>query len=79
MGWVTGLAVYAVIWWLVVFMVLPWGNRSLDSEDVAKGHASSAPRKPRLLLKVAVTTAIATVVWVIFYLVAESGLVSFRA
>jgi len=33
-GWVTGLAVYAVIWWLVVFMVLPWGNRPLDPEDV---------------------------------------------
>ena len=79
MGWVTGLAVYAVIWWLVVFMVLPWGTRSLDSEDVAKGHASSAPRKPRLLLKMAVTTVIATVLWSVFYLVAESGLVSFRA
>ena len=25
MGWVTGLAVYVIIWWLVIFMVLPWG------------------------------------------------------
>ena len=79
MGWVTGIAVYVVIWWLVLFMVLPWGQQPVDTEDVAKGHASSAPKKPRLLFKMLVTTAIAGVFWGIFYLVAESGLFSFRA
>ncbi len=29
MGWATGTAVYLVIWWLVIFMVLPWGAMSV--------------------------------------------------
>ena len=54
MGWTTGIATYVVVWWLVIFMVLPWGNRPLDDTDIAKGHASGAPKRPRLLIKAAV-------------------------
>ena len=79
MGWVTGLAVYFVLWWLVIFMVLPWGNRPVDAEDAARGHAPSAPRKPRLLIKAATTTVIAGVLWSVVYLVIESGWISFRS
>jgi len=79
MGWATGAAVYLIIWWLVIFMVLPWGARSLiDEDDVKKGHASSAPKKPRLLLKIAVTTVISGALWGILYAVIESGAISFR-
>lgn len=78
MGWTTGLATYFVIWWLVLFMVLPWGVQTLDSEDVAKGHASSAPKRPRIVLKMAVTTVLAGIVFAGVYLIAESGMVSFR-
>ncbi len=79
MNWVTGLAVYAVVWWLVIFMVLPWGNRQIDPEDVARGQASGAPQKPRLLIKMAVTTVIAGIIWVIPYYVIESGWITFRS
>lgn len=78
MSWVTGLAVYCILWWLVIFMVLPWGNRPLEDEDVARGHAPSAPKKPRLLLKAAVTTGIAGVLWTIVYVIIESGWITFR-
>ena len=62
MGWATGTAVYLVIWWLVIFMVLPWGAESvIDEDDVKKGHASSAPKNPRMLLKIAITTVISAV------------------
>ncbi len=67
-----------MLWWLVIFMVLPWGNRPVDDEDVARGHASSAPKKPRLLLKVAITTVIAAVLWVIVYFIIDAGWISFR-
>ena len=43
MKWYTALAIYGVLWWLVLFMVLPWGNRAIASEDIAKGHAAGAP------------------------------------
>ena len=79
MGWATGTAVYLVIWWLVIFMVLPWGAKSvIDEDDVKKGHASSAPKKPRMLLKIAITTVISGVLWGIVYRVIDSGVISFR-
>ena len=79
MGWATGTAVYLVIWWLVIFMVLPWGAKSvIDEDDVKKGHAASAPKNPRMPLKIAITTVISGALWGIVYMVIETGVISFR-
>lgn len=77
-NWVTGLLVYVVVWWLVFFMVLPWGIRPMEQEDVEKGHAPSAPQKPRILIKMAITTVLAAGAWGLFYWVEQSELISFR-
>ena len=77
MGWVSGFAVYLVIWWVVIFMVLPWGVRPISAEDVQRGHASSAPIHPHMWLKVAVTTVIAALVWLVFYWLLDTGAISF--
>lgn len=74
----TGIAVYIVIWWVVIFMVLPWGVRPIGADDIAKGHASSAPRQPRILTKMAITSAVAALVWVGLYFLIESGALSLR-
>jgi predicted secreted protein len=71
-----GVVVYAVTWWLVLFMVLPWGVRISEHPD--KGHATSAPAQPRILLKMAITTGIAAVVWLVIYLIVSANLISFR-
>ncbi|HEX3499839.1 MAG TPA: DUF1467 family protein [Stellaceae bacterium] len=76
MSWVTGAAVYVCIWMVVLFAVLPWGIR--PTAEVQRGHDPGAPANPRLLLKALVTTAIATLLWIAFYLVARSDLISFR-
>ena len=76
MGLISGTLVYVIIWWLVLFMVLPWGNRPPDV--VEDGHASSAPEHPRLWQKVGITTVIAAVIFTIIYFVAEAGLINFR-
>ena len=78
MGWVSGIAVYIVIWWLVIFMVLPWGVQPIEQSDIEKGHAASAPRRPRMLRKVALTTAISAVLWLVAYAIIESGAISLR-
>ena len=79
MGLWTGLAIYLVVWWLSLFLVLPVGARTvIDAGDVVRGHASSAPKRPRLLLKMALTTLVAGVFFAIIYVVAESGVISFR-
>ena len=77
MGWVSGIAVYLILWWLVLFLVLPWGVQPVADEDVKKGHASSAPRRPRMLLKAAVTSVIAAVLWLVVDWVIQSGAISF--
>ncbi|MFZ1414434.1 MAG: DUF1467 family protein [Defluviicoccus sp.] len=74
----TGIAVYIVIWWVVIFMVLPWGVRPVGADDIAKGHASSAPRQPRILTKMAITSVVAALVWVGLYFLIESGALSLR-
>jgi predicted secreted protein len=76
MGLATGIAVYVVIWWLVLFTVLPWGVR--PPENPVPGQATSAPDRPRLLLKFVVTTAISALLFAVLYWVIESGWFSLR-
>jgi predicted secreted protein len=77
MSWVSGIAIYLVIWWTVIFAVLPLGVQPISGEDVAKGHASGAPRRPRMLMKAAVTSVVAAVLWLILYWLIESGSLRF--
>jgi predicted secreted protein len=76
MTFVTGLAVYVVVWWIVLFAVLPWGVKL--PETFVPGQAESAPENPRLLLKAAVTSVLAGVIWLGIYLVVRSDWISFR-
>ncbi len=73
---VSGLVVYILLWWWVFFMVLPFGNRPADAPE--PGHATSAPAKPRLRLKMAITTLIAALLFVLVWWIITSGFISFR-
>ena len=75
-GWVTGIAVYVLIWWVSIFPVLTIGaNRSADP---LPGTPESAPDNPRLLFKFAVTTGVATVLWLFLYALVQSDIISFH-
>ena len=75
-GWATDIAVYVLIWWVSLFTVLPIGaNRS---SHPLPGTVESAPDNPRLLFKFALTTGIATVLWLILYVLVQSDVISFR-
>ena len=81
MDWFTGALAYGLIWWMVLFTVLPWGVRTADEigQTTAPGHATSAPVRPRIILKFAVTTAIAAALFAILWIVVELELFDFRA
>lgn len=64
---VTFVFVYILVWWIVIFCVLPWGNAPIDKENI--GFASSAPKNPRMGLKLLLTTIISFVVTGIIYAV----------
>ena len=76
MNWVSGLVVYLITWWLVLFTVLPWGVRPPETPE--PGNAPSAPENPRMWLKAGITTAIAALVWLAIYGIVESDLISLR-
>ena len=78
MSWYTGFATYAINWGLVMFMVLPWGVRRIDPEDLGEGDDPGAPANPRILLRAAITTVAAAVIFRLIYVVSISGVFSFR-
>ncbi|MEZ5932404.1 MAG: DUF1467 family protein [Alphaproteobacteria bacterium] len=67
---------FLIVWWLILFMVLPFGAAPPD--EVSEGHASSAPAKPRLLLKLLITTVLAIGATVLIHWFLQSGLVELR-
>ena len=73
----TGFMVYVIVWWMVLFTVLPFGNRA--AEKVQTGNVESAPERPRLWLKAGVTTVIATLIWALIYWIIEADLITFRS
>ena len=73
---VSGVVVYILLWWWVLFMVMPFGAKA--PERVGEGHATSAPAKPRMALKLAITTGLSAVLFIIVYFIIASGIFSFR-
>ena len=71
-NWVTIIAIYVVVWWLILFMVLPFGVRPPTDEEMEPGQEAGAPVKPMLWRKMAITSVIAAVVCVIFYYLSAS-------
>jgi len=75
MNWFTGVAAYVVIWWVVIFAILPLGVRPAEDE---MGQRVGAPANPRLGIKAVATTIISAVLWGIVYFVTTSGIWNFR-
>jgi predicted secreted protein len=76
MSWPIGIAAYVVIWWVVIFAVLPFGVRTAEEGD--PGHAAGAPAHPHLLAKALVTTVVAAAVWLVLYWAVQHDLIDFR-
>jgi len=56
------IAIYFVIWWLVIFMILPFGIRTQAEEgDVTLGTTPSAPSRPMLLRKAIITSIVSAI------------------
>ena len=68
-NWLTFVAVYVVVWWLCMFVVLPIGVRTQDEEgNTTLGTVGSAPARPMLGRKVLAVTVLAAVVVALLWL-----------
>jgi predicted secreted protein len=76
MTWFAAGIIFVIVWWLVLFMVLPFGAKPPDK--VEPGMAPSAPDRPRMGLKIAVTTIIAAALTALILWLIQSGLIQLR-
>jgi predicted secreted protein len=66
--WFSAIALFFVVWWTVLFAMLPFGLHTQDeANDVTLGTVPSAPRGPHMRKVVIRTTIAAVVICAIFY------------
>lgn len=74
-----GIILFAVIWFIVFFCVLPVRFQSQEEAgEVVPGTPRSAPSEAHIVKKAKITTAIAAVLWVAVALVLYSGVITIR-
>ena len=56
--------IFFVIWWITLFVVMPFGVRTQQEEQsIVPGTTESAPANPQLLRIVLITTAVSCVLF----------------
>ncbi|MGH6854235.1 MAG: DUF1467 family protein [Aestuariivirga sp.] len=75
----SAIAVYFLIWWACLFVILPWGVRNAHEagESIGEGHEAGAPVAPMLWRKAAATTILATLVYGLLYTAIAQGWITF--
>ena len=63
-----GFLIYVIIWWIVLFAILPFGIKKPDK--VEKGHADGAPQNPLIFKKFIITSLTTFILWlIVFYII----------
>ena len=71
----TGIIVFLLIFWTVLFTVLPWGNRASDTPET--GMAGSAPFNPLIKQKFFMTLGISVLLWLIIFTLIQLEVIDF--
>ena len=77
MNWFTAFVVYVLVWWTVLFAVLPMGTQPVADPDAATGWRG-APAQARIGRKLLVTTLVSLAIWLVVVGLIESNWLSFR-
>jgi predicted secreted protein len=73
----TAFAIYFVVWWIVLFLTLPFGVRSQHEDgEGAPGTDPGAPVLARMGSKLIWTTVLSTVFFAIAWLAYDAGYLS---
>lgn len=73
---VGSVVVFIIVWWTVIFMVLPFG--SIPPEKPETGHDRGAPATVNLRKKLIITTIITIIIWVIIEIIFKLGWIDLR-
>jgi predicted secreted protein len=76
----TAVAIFFLIWWVVLFAVLPWGVRSQsEGGEMVPGTDPGAPAIPYLARKLVWTTVVSLAIFAACYVVYVNRLVTLEA
>jgi predicted secreted protein len=74
MSWFSAFVLYAVIWFLTLFVVLPLRlTTQAEAGRVVPGTPESAPANPMMKRRLIVTTVAGTAIWVVVAGIIISG------
>ena len=75
-----GIAVFFLVWWVILFAVLPFGVRTqADAGDIVPGTPESAPAKFRIRRVLLINTCVACVVFGLIWLIIEFDVLGIAA
>ncbi len=77
MHWFTAFVVFVMIWWTVLFAVLPIGTNPIADADPVTGWRG-APDHARIPRKLVLTTIVSVVLWTIAMVLIRGDWLSFR-
>jgi len=72
-GPVTMIAIYIIVWWTVLFTVLPIGMSQQAQEPPTDGSQWGAPANPNLKKKFITTTWVSAIVWAVIMVLVFIG------
>jgi predicted secreted protein len=77
MAWFTGVVLYVLIWWSLLFAVLPFSSPATSEADPVSGWRGT-PTRPFIQRTILRTTVITTIVWLCVWALIHSGWISFH-
>ncbi|MFH5923696.1 DUF1467 family protein [Roseomonas xinghualingensis] len=77
MGWIAGIVVYFLVWWTLLFAVLPLGVVPNPEAEEAGGWRG-APRQVRVLRVILINTVLSILVWLFIEWLVRADWLSFR-
>jgi predicted secreted protein len=70
------VAIYVVLWWTVLFAILPIGVRTQGEDGaIVPGTPASAPAAPRLVRIVVLTTVVSALVFAALWALTSYGII----
>ncbi|KAA2212810.1 DUF1467 family protein [Pseudoroseomonas oryzae] len=78
MNWFTGVMVFVMVWWVVLFAMLPIGVQTDAEGDAATGGWRGTPRAPNIGRKLIWTTVASVLIFLGIFALVSSDWLSFR-
>jgi predicted secreted protein len=68
LGIAGSIILFLLIWWLLLFIVLPLNISDTAEKIVEGGNDTGAPSNPQIFKKFLITTIISIILWFIIYM-----------